>query len=182
MPTTLELETPASQESGPASPTINVSETGIPAARRKRGKKGRAHKTNQRACEEVQAGAPSRTSPPVGTVKKPGGEGGAALADEGKRNRRKKPVRMGEALRGQGLDEHSVARTLAQVVDTLKGKSEGSDDVDKLLVDVLKECSRHLEEDNKAAESAPVRVKLVHNVARPQRNAPATAQPAGPHD
>jgi len=89
---------------------------------------------------------------------------------------------MGQALRGQGIDEHSVARTFAQVVDTLKGKSEGSDDVDKLLVDVLKECSRHLEEDNKAAETAPARVKLIHNVARPQRKAPAAAQPAGAHD
>ena len=182
MPTTLELETPASPRSAPTSPPINARETSVPAPRHKRGKKGRVRKTNQPARENVQAGGPGGTSPPAATVKKPGGQGGAALADEAKRNRRKRPVRMGQALRGQGIDEHSVARTFAQVVDTLKGKSEGSDDVDKLLVDVLKECSRHLEEDNKAAESAPVRVKLIHNVARPQRDAPAAAQPAGPHD
>lgn len=46
----------------------------------------------------------------------------------------------------------------------------------KLLVDVLKECSRQL--DNSAghrAGDAPVIVQLVHTVSRPPRPAPALA-------
>ena len=92
-------------------------------------------------------------------------------------------VRLGEALRKQGIDEHAVAATYADVVEKLLGKTHESDNVEKLLVDILKECSKHLEEDAKAVGSSPVRVTLVHNVARPQRNSlPAEAQPAPAKD
>lgn len=87
-------------------------------------------------------------------------------------------VRMGEALRIKGIDEHSVAEAYAGVVGMLKDKAVASDSVDKLLVDILKECSKHLEEDSKAAGGAPVQVRLIHNVARPQRNVSAAAPSA----
>lgn len=104
-------------------------------------------------------------------------EDAAALAL--KRNRRRKRVRMGEALRKQGIDEYAVAETLAEVVGMLKGKSETNESVEKLLVDVLKECSKHLEEDNKSLGATPVRVNLIHTVARPEYN-PVPALPAPP--
>ncbi|HUJ33248.1 MAG TPA: hypothetical protein VLY23_18345 [Candidatus Acidoferrum sp.] len=91
-------------------------------------------------------------------------------------------VRLGEALREQGIDEHAVAETYADVVDKLKGKTQENDSVEKLLVDILKECSKHLEEDAKAAGNSAVRVTLVHNVARPQRGALAPEAPASAPD
>lgn len=87
-------------------------------------------------------------------------------------------VRMGEALRIEGIDEQCVAAAYAGVVGMLKDKAVASDSVDKLLVDILKECSKHLEEDSKAAGGAPVQVRLIHNVARPQRNVAAGAPSA----
>lgn len=87
-------------------------------------------------------------------------------------------VRMGEALRIKGIDEHSVAEAYAGVVGMLKDRAAANDSVDKLLVDILKECSKHLEEDSKATGGAPVQVRLIHNVARPQRNVVAAAPSA----
>lgn len=81
-------------------------------------------------------------------------------------------LRMGEALRNQGINEQCVAAAYARVVGMLKNKATG-DSVDKVMLDILKECSKHLEEDSKAAGSAPIRVRLIHNVARPQRAAAA---------
>jgi len=77
---------------------------------------------------------------------------------------------MGEALRKQGLDEHTIAGTYAEVVDNLKkgGKRAGSSD--KLLVDILKECSRQIEASQPAGEGS-IQVQLVHNVDRPVRGA-----------
>lgn len=87
-------------------------------------------------------------------------------------------MRMGEALRNQGINEQSVAAAYARVVAMLKNKTAGGS-VDKVMLDILKECSKHLEEDSKAAGSAPIRVRLIHNVARPQRAdvAPASSCP-----
>jgi hypothetical protein len=112
------------------------------------------------------------------TVAEDGAEG--AFASNTKRLPGQR-VRMGEALRIKGIDEHSVAEAYAGVVGMLKDKAVASDSVDKLLVDILKECSKHLEEDSKAAGGAPVQVRLIHNVARPQRNA-AAAAPSAPSD
>jgi hypothetical protein len=89
---------------------------------------------------------------------------------------------MGEALRIKGIDEHAVAETLAGVVDKLKGKTEENDNVEKLLVDVLKECSKHLEEDSKATATAPVQVRLIHKVARPRHDLPPAAPPSETSD
>lgn len=89
-----------------------------------------------------------------------------------RRNRRKR-VRLGEALRQRGLDEHTLADNYVGVLEKLKDKTDKSGGVEKLLVDVLKECSRHLEParpaDRLGMGDVPVRVHLVHNVARPER-------------
>jgi hypothetical protein len=82
-------------------------------------------------------------------------------------------VRLGDALRECGLDEHSVADSYVGVIEKLKDKTDKSGGVEKLLVDVLKECSRHLEPvrptGGPGPGDVPVHVHLVHNVSRPER-------------
>jgi hypothetical protein len=92
-------------------------------------------------------------------------------------------VHIGEAMRRSGLDEYKVAQTYATVVDKLSGKHTDKDagGVQKLLVDVLKECSRHLDpphSERDAAPDAPVQFILIHEVARPDRSQQLKSQPA----
>jgi hypothetical protein len=92
--------------------------------------------------------------------------------------RRRKPVRIGEALRQRGFDEHTIAASYVDVAQRLKGKSDKNGGVEKLLVDVLKEVSRHLEParppdragDRLGAPGAPIHIHLIHSVARPARS------------
>jgi hypothetical protein len=74
-------------------------------------------------------------------------------------------------MRRSGLDEYKVARTFAGVVDKLSDGTKDTGGVQKLLVDVLKECSRHLDppQSERAAPVAPVHITMVHNVPRPVR-------------
>ena len=81
--------------------------------------------------------------------------------------RKKKRFAMGEALRASGVDERAVASAYAISV-----AKEG--DVEKLLIDILKECARHLEPPGSiipvsTGDDSPVVVQLVHNVPRPVR-------------
>jgi hypothetical protein len=80
-------------------------------------------------------------------------------------------IRIGDAMRRSGLDEYKVARTLNGVVDKLSdGKTpKDTGGVQKLLVDVLKECSRHLDppQSERAAPAAPAHITMVHFVPRP---------------
>ena len=87
------------------------------------------------------------------------------------RCRARKRVRLGDALRQRGLDEHTVADNYVGVIEKLRDKTDKSGSVEKLLVDVLKECSRHLEPARPAGGPGdmPVHVHLVHNVSRPER-------------
>jgi hypothetical protein len=82
-------------------------------------------------------------------------------------------IPIGEALRVHGLDEHAIAENFANVVGKLKHKTDQSGSVEKLLVDVLKDCARHLDASAPAPRSAsgdvPVFVQLVHTVSRPAR-------------
>lgn len=80
-------------------------------------------------------------------------------------------MRIGDALRRNGLDEMAIAEGLVSVVGALKKQISDGDGVDKLLVDVLKECSRILEPARSAdaAPDLPVIVKLMHTVSRPKR-------------
>ena len=77
-------------------------------------------------------------------------------------------------MRRSGLDEYKVARTFAGVVDKLSDGTKDTGGVQKLLVDVLKECSRHLDppQTERAASAAPVHITMVHNVPRPFRMQP----------
>ena len=83
-------------------------------------------------------------------------------------------MRLGEAFRREGLDERAVAQTWVVVVERLRGgKKISGEGVDKLLVDVLKECDRILEgprATGAGAVEAPAVVNLYHNVPRPERN------------
>jgi hypothetical protein len=95
-----------------------------------------------------------------------------------RRHRLKKRVPIGEALRREGLDERTIAGTYAQVVDNLKGtKKAGSNE--KLLVEILKECTRQIEAAQPVGDGA-VQVQLVHRVERPARANPKDA--ATPQD
>lgn len=83
----------------------------------------------------------------------------------------RKRVRIGDALRRRGLDEWTIAEGYVDVVSKLTRKSDSSNSVEKLFVDVLKECSRHLEppQSDDSDPGAPVIVRLVHAVSRPVR-------------
>ncbi|MFY9732010.1 MAG: hypothetical protein WAK24_15495 [Candidatus Acidiferrales bacterium] len=87
-------------------------------------------------------------------------------------------IRIGDAMRRSGLDEYKVARTFAGVVDKLSDGTKDTGGVQKLLVDVLKECSRHLDapQSERAAPAAPVNITMVHNVPRPVRTQPPPPQ------
>jgi hypothetical protein len=87
-------------------------------------------------------------------------------------------IRIGDAMRRSGLDEYKVARTFAGVVDKLSDGTKDTGGVQKLLGDVLKECSRHLDppQSERAAPAAPVHITMVHNVPRPVRTQPPPQQ------
>jgi hypothetical protein len=89
--------------------------------------------------------------------------------------RKKKRFAMGEALRASGVDERAVASAYARAIE-----QEG--DVEKLLVEILKECARHLEPPGSlgqvSADDGPAVVQLVHNVPRPARTAADGEQPS----
>jgi hypothetical protein len=91
----------------------------------------------------------------------------------------RKRVPMGIALRRHGIDEHTIAETYAFTLDALKGIVPVKDSDKKLLIDFVKECEKHLEKDAQAAPGASLRVRLVHNVARPNRVCGADADVDG---
>lgn len=93
--------------------------------------------------------------------------------------RRRKAVGIGRALRLRGFDEHAIADNYIEVTERLKGKSDKSGSVEKLLVDVLKECSKYIEPARPADQlrQAPVHIHLVHNVTRPARIVPPASAP-----
>jgi hypothetical protein len=74
-------------------------------------------------------------------------------------------------MRRSGLDEYKVARTFAGVVDKLSDGNKDTGGVQKLLVDVLKECSRHLDppQSERAAPAVPAHITMLHLVPRPVR-------------
>jgi hypothetical protein len=107
-----------------------------------------------------------------------------------RRKRLRKRVRLGKALRMAGLDEHVVAKNYVNVVEKLAKKTAEENDIQKLLVDVLKECSRVLDQPDAQNQPAdgPAPVQLIHNLARPDREktpnenvaAPAGREPTPP--
>jgi hypothetical protein len=91
------------------------------------------------------------------------------------RRTQRQRMRLGDAFRREGLDERTVAQTWVVVVERLRNGSGGADGVEKLLVDVLKECDRILLDTARAGgpggSDAPSVVNLYHNVPRPVREA-----------
>jgi hypothetical protein len=87
-------------------------------------------------------------------------------------------------MRRSGLDEYKVARTFAVVLDKLSDGKTAKDTggVQKLLVDVLKECSRHLDppQSERAAPAAPAHITMLHLVPRPVRTQPPPQQQQPP--
>jgi hypothetical protein len=77
-------------------------------------------------------------------------------------------VPLAEAFRLAGLDEWAIAQDVAGLVDSLRGKDEP-----KLLLDVLKESSRCLEN----TKTGGLSIALVHNVPRPRRRKTEPATP-----
>lgn len=127
-----------------------------------------------RASREMPAGANAQSAGSA-AVQKSSPQKAAPNRPAVKRRRRKR-ILMGEALRKVGLDESALAGNLSHVVDTLKDKTDETGDVEKLLVNVLKECARHLDSPGAPAShggspsgAAPTVVHLVHNVSRPER-------------
>ena len=95
--------------------------------------------------------------------------GDAALVPAKKKRRLRKGMRIGDALRREGLDEREVARKLADLFtrhspDERQPSHGGGD---KVLFDALKECLRHLDDTSGADET--LSVKLIHRVPRPSR-------------
>lgn len=84
---------------------------------------------------------------------------------------------MGQALRKQGFDEHVAASEYIALAQMLAEPGAKVTPANKARLDVLKECTRHLENAQKAERSAeeaavadaPVMVQLVHAVPRPDR-------------
>lgn len=87
------------------------------------------------------------------------------------KRRRRKPLKLGEALRKVGLDEQTVAETYVGVVEVLREQTT-REPGRKLLVDVLKECSRVLEPPRGGGgnlNELPTIVELHHEMSRPER-------------
>lgn len=73
-------------------------------------------------------------------------------------------------LRQHGIDEHTIAETLAYTLDALKGLVPVKDSDKKLLIEFVKECTKLLKGDAEATAIAPQQVRLIHKVARPNRS------------
>ena len=137
-------------------------------------------KKAKRARKKTQAASnpPADQSAPAGAAAGSASAAGAKAAPHPR-------VRIGDAMRTTGLDEFKVAATFANVVDKLSGKTAGDGGVQKLLVDVLKECSRHLDapSSDRDAKDFTGPITLIHCVPRPDRSPnarpPIEAEPAG---
>ena len=83
-----------------------------------------------------------------------------------KRRRRRKQLRIGDALRCEGLDEREVAQKIKDLIERQTANTN-----DKLLAELLMNCLRHLDEAprsrRKSSERSPV--TMVHTIPRPQR-------------
>jgi hypothetical protein len=78
-------------------------------------------------------------------------------------------ISIGDALRAVGFGEHALATEMQALAGRLTKKNTNP----RVLLDVLKECGRHLSaqraRDGECSEDEAVQVELVHNVARPAR-------------
>lgn len=79
-------------------------------------------------------------------------------------------IRLRSAMRAAGLDEWKIAWNLNAKIDELSVSKKSTDK--KLLLDYLKEASRHLDpaSASAAASQEAAQVEVVHQVARPDRS------------
>jgi hypothetical protein len=90
---------------------------------------------------------------------------------------RQKLLRVAEAIRKEGLDEGTLARTYKGELRRLISSDAKAGD--KLLVDLLKEIGRFLEPSGSISATGsiadpPVVVQLMHDIPRPSRTRPET--------
>lgn len=86
-------------------------------------------------------------------------------------------VRMRTALRATGLDEWKISLALNQKVDELvrpkRKEAAGTAARNKLLLDYLKEASRHLDPPSaRAVAEAEAPTEIVHDIPRADRTEP----------
>jgi hypothetical protein len=101
------------------------------------------------------------------------GDGTATVGIETFTPVRKGRVHIGDAMRSSGLDEYKVGAMFASVVEKLSSTKRGDGGMQKLFVDVLKECSRHLDPPHSAerdAKESSGSITLIHCVPRPDRS------------
>jgi hypothetical protein len=145
---------------------------GAPSEKPLGAKSSRAKKAHPRRAGGGQTCTASKSSLPhaAAPVSAP-----ATKAPLPKLKRHRQRMRLGEAMRKYGLDEQTIAQKYVGVVQVLSSRDEG-EGIEKLLVDVLKECTRVLEPPAKPADRSGgdtlVQVQLVHNVPRPERKIP----------
>jgi hypothetical protein len=138
----------------------------------------------RKKAKRVRKKTQAASNPPADQSASAGAAAGSASAAGAKAAPHPR-VRIGDAMRTTGLDEFKVAATFANVVDKLSGKTAGDGGVQKLLVDVLKECSRHLDapSSDRDAKDFTGPITLIHCVPRPDRSPnrrpPIEAEPAG---
>ena len=81
-------------------------------------------------------------------------------------------IRLRSAMRKAGLDEWKIAWLLNYKIDCFAEAETSSGN--KLLLDYLKEASRHLDPASAraAAEQGSSEIEIVHDVPRPNRDEP----------
>ena len=81
-------------------------------------------------------------------------------------------VKLPEAMRATGLDEHAIAQCFAEQLHQIREPSGAPRISRKLLLDYLKECVRILYAPARRGDAAeqPAKIELVHFVPRPDRS------------
>lgn len=127
-----------------------------------------ARSTSERSARDCDNSASAIVISPGNEPQEPTSSG----ATEPFRKSRRKRVRLGEALRKRGIDEHALAAGYADAMGELQSKPRDSN-AGKLLVDILKQCGKILvEEDAPMKPESDIRsvpVVVLHNMLRPQR-------------
>jgi hypothetical protein len=125
-----------------------------------------AHKPDTKQLKAKRPAKQGRT-PPVHRSPKASGRRKSASRKAGHAGPSARPrMKLADAMRSVGLDETKLAEKLDRMVDRLdRGKHE------KLLLEALKECLKHIEEaaSRGSAGSGPVPVVLITCVPRPAR-------------
>lgn len=119
--------------------------------------------------EVIPPEAPSKTDSPV--IELPVKPTTEAKGPARRRNRRK-PIRISDALRKEGLDEREIAKMLRLIIERQLPGEQSEEADDKFMAELLMSCFRYFEEGGPrpaAAAKLTKPVRLLHNVPRPKR-------------